>query len=262
MKQVTVLFNGQKQATYLLDEAEVLVGRGSQVHIALDNNPMVSRRHALVRSEMDAHFLRDLGGPNGTYVNDARIKEVRLRSGDRITIGKHTIRYEDAGPAAVSLQGRIAGDTSADAVATAQAIPTTGSGLPPAPPERLAGAAHTMAASKDELEHLLAQMKIKSAPHLSVNVDGKLELVPLDEPVIRVGHTDDCHVRLRGRRFLGKIAATFELRKGHWWIVAQSPFWNPVKVGKSKLKKRRKLRRATTIRAGSLTIRFSLGESD
>ena len=86
MKQVTVLFNGQKQKSLLLDVPEVLIGRGSRVHVPLDDNPIVSRRHASIRSEMDYHVLKDLGGANGTFVNESRVKEVRLRLGDRIIL--------------------------------------------------------------------------------------------------------------------------------------------------------------------------------
>ena len=87
MKQVTVLFNGRKQATYLLDEPHIVIGRGRSAHIPLDGNPIVSRQHAVIRSELDAHVLEDLGGANGTFVNDKQIGKHTLRPGDRIMGG-------------------------------------------------------------------------------------------------------------------------------------------------------------------------------
>ena len=33
-------------------------------------------------------FLEDLGSTNGSYVNERRLEEARLRSGDRLMIGK------------------------------------------------------------------------------------------------------------------------------------------------------------------------------
>jgi len=274
LKQITVLFNGRKQKSLLLDVPEVLLGRGGKVHVPLDDNPIVSRRHASIRAEMDYHVLKDLGGANGTFVNESRIKEVRLRLGDRITLGKHTIRYEEAESDASSLVGVVVADGPDDSRATmsSESIEFSdegGGSTPweedkrrsgPAPGSAFAADVHTMAATRDELETLLAQQKIKQGPHLSINLDGNLQLIALQEPVYLIGHTDECRVRLKGKRWLGRIAASLEERKGSWWIHAKSPFWNPVKVGGSKLQKKRKLRTATIIRVGEVKIRFSPGE--
>ncbi len=274
MKQITVLFNGRKQKTLLLDVSEVFIGRGAKVHVPLDENPIVSRRHASIRSEMDYHVLKDLGGANGTFVNESRIMEVRLRVGDRITLGKHMLRYEEASSEARSLEGvvRVEGVENAAAtlpsdsfefadeadLQTPWAADKRESG--PAPAWEFAGGVSTMAASRDELEVLLAQQKIKQGPHLSVNVDGSIELIALDEALYLIGHTSECRIRLKGKRWLGKVAASLKKRRGIWWIHARSPFWNPVRVGGSKLQKKRKLRTPSIIHAGDLKIRFSPGE--
>ncbi len=272
MKQVTVLFNGQKQKSLLLDVPEVLIGRGSRVHVPLDDNPIVSRRHASIRSEMDYHVLKDLGGANGTFVNESRVKEVRLRLGDRIILGKHTLRYEEADGSAQSLEGVTFGDGGDEATET-KPIQAISDGdeevspweadkrrMGPAPGSDFSGAVHTMAASRDELETLLAQQNIKKGPHLSINRGGNIELIALKDAVYFIGHTDDCEIRLKGSRWLGRVAASLERRREIWWIHAKSPFWNPVKVGGSKLQKKRKLRTPTVIRIGDLKIRFSPGE--
>lgn len=52
---------------------------------------VVSRVHADIRQEGDAYFLEDVGSANGTYVNNQpllRGNRHRLRSGDRISLGK------------------------------------------------------------------------------------------------------------------------------------------------------------------------------
>ena len=274
MKQITVLFNGRKQRSLLLDVSEVVVGRGSKVHVPLDDNPIVSRRHASIRAEMDYHVLKDLGGANGTFVNESRVKEVRLRLGDRIILGKHTLRYEEAEADAQSLEGVISAEAPEDVAATMSAdsfgFVDDGAGaspweadkrrMGPASGSDFSGAVHTLAASRDELETLLAQQNIKKGPHLSINRGGNIELIALKDEVYFVGHTEECRVRLKGTRWLGRIAASLERRKGIWWIHAKSPFWNPVKVGGSKLQKKRKMRTPTVIRIGELKIRFSPGE--
>ena len=47
----------------------------------------VSSRHAEIVAEEHDYVLRDLDSPNGTFVNDARIVEHRLKEGDKVTVG-------------------------------------------------------------------------------------------------------------------------------------------------------------------------------
>jgi hypothetical protein len=47
----------------------------------------VSRRHAEIILEEAGYMIRDLGSPNGTFVNGERITEHRLDDGDRIALG-------------------------------------------------------------------------------------------------------------------------------------------------------------------------------
>jgi pSer/pThr/pTyr-binding forkhead associated (FHA) protein len=47
----------------------------------------VSRRHAEIVCLDNAYVVRDLGSPNGTFVNGDRITEHRLQDGDRVAMG-------------------------------------------------------------------------------------------------------------------------------------------------------------------------------
>jgi hypothetical protein len=47
----------------------------------------VSRRHAEILCAETGYVVRDLGSPNGTFVNGERITEHRLQDGDRIAMG-------------------------------------------------------------------------------------------------------------------------------------------------------------------------------
>jgi hypothetical protein len=49
----------------------------------------VSRRHAEIVLGDGGYIVRDLGSPNGTFVNGERITEHRLQDGDRIGMGGH-----------------------------------------------------------------------------------------------------------------------------------------------------------------------------
>ncbi len=55
------------------------------------NSEIVSRIHADIRIEGDAHYIEDVGSSNGTYINNLPLSpgnRHRLRPGDRISLGK------------------------------------------------------------------------------------------------------------------------------------------------------------------------------
>ncbi|BCX12138.1 MAG: FraH protein [Thermosynechococcus sp.] len=55
------------------------------------NSEIVSRIHADLRIEGDAHYIEDVGSANGTYINNTPLhpgNRHRLQSGDRIALGK------------------------------------------------------------------------------------------------------------------------------------------------------------------------------
>ncbi|URR35918.1 FHA domain-containing protein [Thermosynechococcus sp. HN-54] len=55
------------------------------------NSEIVSRIHADLRVEGDAHYIEDVGSANGTYINNIPLypgNRHRLQSGDRIALGK------------------------------------------------------------------------------------------------------------------------------------------------------------------------------
>jgi adenylate cyclase len=53
----------------------------------------VSRKHAEVILGEAGHVLRDLGSPNGTFVNGKKITEQPLKDGDSITIAGVTLVF-------------------------------------------------------------------------------------------------------------------------------------------------------------------------
>ena len=70
-----------------LNEGEFAVGRNASCQLSLDD-PLVSRRHALLVVRDDAVTAEDLGSRNGVSVNGERITgRVLLRAGDRVQIG-------------------------------------------------------------------------------------------------------------------------------------------------------------------------------
>jgi hypothetical protein len=71
----------------------VTIGRLAECDVTIDD-ANVSRRHAEIRRAGDAFMLYDLRSTNGTRVNGIPIHEHRLNTGDVVTIGMTSIRFE------------------------------------------------------------------------------------------------------------------------------------------------------------------------
>ena len=77
--------------TISLDTAPLLIGRGSDAAIRLDDD-YVSTRHARIASSGDQWFVEDLGSTNGTYVGSSRLTQpTTITVGTEIRIGKTTL---------------------------------------------------------------------------------------------------------------------------------------------------------------------------
>jgi diguanylate cyclase (GGDEF)-like protein len=77
-------------------DREVVLGRDAACAVCLFADD-VSRRHARIAPDGDGHLLVDLGSTNGTLVNGRGVDAHRLRSGDRVRLGRFVARYVAAG---------------------------------------------------------------------------------------------------------------------------------------------------------------------
>ena len=86
--QVVILEGGNKGESVSLDDAPLLIGRGNDAAIRLDDD-YVSTRHARIASSGEQWFVEDLGSTNGTYVGTSRISQATaLQLGTQVRIGK------------------------------------------------------------------------------------------------------------------------------------------------------------------------------
>jgi pSer/pThr/pTyr-binding forkhead associated (FHA) protein len=77
--------------TISLDLAPLLIGRGSDAAIRLDDD-YVSTRHARIAASGDQWFVEDLGSTNGTYIGPSRLTQpTTLQLGTQVRIGKTTL---------------------------------------------------------------------------------------------------------------------------------------------------------------------------
>ncbi len=76
----------------------ITIGRARTAHLALHEDTKVSHVHARVLPlENERFLLEDLGSTNGTYVNDERIEQIPLRSGDLVRIGRSLLIFRLGG---------------------------------------------------------------------------------------------------------------------------------------------------------------------
>jgi pSer/pThr/pTyr-binding forkhead associated (FHA) protein len=85
---VIVTEGGNVGARAELDQAPILIGRGSDAGIKLDDD-YVSTRHARIAASGDQWFVEDLGSTNGTYIGTVRITQpTTITLGTQVRIGK------------------------------------------------------------------------------------------------------------------------------------------------------------------------------
>ena len=88
---VAIVEGANAGETIPLDLAPLLIGRGSDAAIRLDDD-YVSTRHARIASANDQWFVEDLGSTNGTYIGSSRITQPTvINLGTQVRIGKTTL---------------------------------------------------------------------------------------------------------------------------------------------------------------------------
>jgi pSer/pThr/pTyr-binding forkhead associated (FHA) protein len=88
---VAIIDGANAGETVSLEDAPLLIGRGSDAAIRLDDD-YVSTRHARIASSGDQWFVEDLGSTNGTYLGNQRLSQPStIQAGSQIRIGKTTL---------------------------------------------------------------------------------------------------------------------------------------------------------------------------
>ncbi|MDQ7026446.1 MAG: DUF3662 domain-containing protein [Anaerolineae bacterium] len=80
------------EATIPITEALINIGRSDDNHIMIDDK-FVSRHHLQIRLRFGVYTLFDVNSRIGTFVNNVRVTEHQLQTGDVIRIGDTQIIY-------------------------------------------------------------------------------------------------------------------------------------------------------------------------
>lgn len=90
-----------------LPVGEFVVGRSAECQLAVDD-PLVSRKHAILRVTLGGVTVADLGSRNGVVVNGVRISGNQpLGDGDRIVIGSQEMTLHKIDEHRPSARGRV-----------------------------------------------------------------------------------------------------------------------------------------------------------
>jgi serine phosphatase RsbU (regulator of sigma subunit)/pSer/pThr/pTyr-binding forkhead associated (FHA) protein len=99
MPEIAIQTAGGTRERYPLAKARVTVGRSRESDIFLPDQ-WLSRHHAAIEDRGDGYWVADLNSKNGTLLNGEPVREWRrLRPGDVITLGEHTLTFCSEGEA-------------------------------------------------------------------------------------------------------------------------------------------------------------------
>jgi pSer/pThr/pTyr-binding forkhead associated (FHA) protein len=100
MAKLSLMFEDKLVKEVPIGSRPVSIGRSPDNDLPVDNLA-VSNHHARVYYEAGRLVVEDLDSLNGTFVNDLRVERATLHDGDSIWVGKHHIKVDSIGDAAI-----------------------------------------------------------------------------------------------------------------------------------------------------------------
>ncbi|MBI3179349.1 MAG: sigma 54-dependent Fis family transcriptional regulator [Deltaproteobacteria bacterium] len=91
--KLVLMSSSKKGAEFELKGSEVTVGSGDDCDIRIEDET-VSKRHFAIARDAQSFLVRDLGSTNGTFLDNARVKEAYMRPGSLLRAGEAFFRFE------------------------------------------------------------------------------------------------------------------------------------------------------------------------
>ena len=84
---------------FLLNKPVTTIGRSHRLNndLVLDKDGMISKRHAQIALGADGFTITDMGSTNGVWVNNERVSNSALKTGDIIRLGSTELAFEETG---------------------------------------------------------------------------------------------------------------------------------------------------------------------
>jgi pSer/pThr/pTyr-binding forkhead associated (FHA) protein len=216
MVKFIVFFDNELVKTYELDDPVITIGRLPENTICISNMG-ISRRHSKIERDSNNNYvLSDLNSLNGTFVNNNKVKKIALSHGDKITIGKYTILFEDAEnkePAAKEQPGKPepVGEPINEQVAMQEPSPLREQTTVESEKDPLGGAAVLIETNKHVIYKLDKPLTtLGDSEHDDIFVSGFL----VDQGHVVIERAGN-EVWIRAQKFLGQFKVNGKKTKNH-----------------------------------------------
>jgi pSer/pThr/pTyr-binding forkhead associated (FHA) protein len=238
MIKFIVFYDNELVKTYELDDPVITIGRLPENTICISNMG-ISRRHAKIERDSNNSFtIGDLNSLNGTFINNTKVKKAMLADGDKITIGKYTILFEDmekkAPSAAAAGHALKKDDTSITSPSTIEEM------MPYEPPPTR------------EQTSVVADQPASAGSAVLIEIN-KHVIYKLDKPLTTLGDSENDDIFVSGF-LVDEGHVMIERSDNELWIRSQK-LLGQFKVNGRKTKNH-KLRHKDRVEIGSSTFRY------
>ena len=238
MAKLYLRFEGKELKEVTVTQSAVItIGRLPDNLLQIDNLA-VSGHHAKIYWDGEQYTLEDNGSLNGTYVNNQRVTKHKLKNGDTVLVGKHSVEFKDewhddqhgyapaakAGPAVPQMQSTVVLDTKKAKEMMAQvraASAPTGTVPEMKPPsaEQLSGGAPPAAS------RAVPPVPGKERTGMLTVIQGKTDEPSylLSSKMSVIGKSAMASIKLKGSLFKSppEVAAMVSKRENKYYITQQ-----------------------------------------
>lgn len=213
----------------LPDGAKVIIGRGSDADIVLDNTA-ISRHHLILESKNGLCLVRDLGSLNGTFLNSRKVEgEAAVTPSDRIIFGKFVLTAADNSEKVNFSSSSAPMDLDEETIFVKR-----GSAIPVSQKEEEAG------------KHNLQVISGKASPS-QIKLDGKSS--------IQIGKDPSSNMIIDGWFVAG--AQCYIIHRDEKYFIAPQRSWVGTYLNGSRISSEQRLRKDDIVTIRSTKIRFN-----
>lgn len=239
MPTLSILFKDKVIENYQITKGDTfIIGRNSANDIVIDNLA-VSAQHAKVESAGNGFVYVDLNSENGSFFDEALIKNYWLNDGDEITIGKHILKFlnEETGDQPIKKPSSIDQTMQLDTKKFRELMRKN------QPKEK-----------NDQTPNENQDQKKKKSVGVLSYLSGNKKQFEINDNMTRIGKDPQSDILVKGFA-VGKTAAVINKLPDGWHISYIEGFSRP-RVNNITLKKSIKLENLDIVVIGSTKLQF------